>query len=104
MTTTIAGPKVQTPGSVSDWLNIEQDARGQIVSISLTYEAAQFFHAVQQIVYAQSRSGPTASRPTNTLDGRYIGLPFFDTDLGLPVFLKTGSTSSVWVNAAGVPV
>ena len=61
MTTTISGPKVQPPGSVSDWLNIEQDANGQIKNISLTYEAAQFFHVLQQISFGLSRRGPTAS-------------------------------------------
>lgn len=46
-------------------------------------------------------SGTTAQRPTADL---YVGLMFFDTTLGLPVYVKTVATPAVWVNAAGAVV
>jgi hypothetical protein len=55
---------------------------------------------LQQITFNVSRSGPTASRPTSTTPNRFVGMPFFDTDLGLPIFLKTAS-SNAWVKADG---
>lgn len=48
---------------------------------------------------AGNQSGTTALRPTVNL---YIGMSYFDTTLGLPVFLKT--LAPVWVNAAGTVV
>lgn len=57
---------------------------------------AAFFHSVQQISFALSRSGPTSSRPTSDLDGRWIGEPFFDTTLGQMVFLQSVNPD-VWV-------
>jgi hypothetical protein len=59
-----------------------------------------FFHSAQQIVFNASRSGPTASRPTNALDGRYVGMPYFDTTLGLTVYLKSVAPD-VWVKGDG---
>lgn len=99
---TIAGPNVQPPAAGSTWFDIVQDERGRIISITPTFAAMQFFHAAQELVYNMSRSGPTGSRPTSTLSNRFVGLPFFDTTLGLPVFLKTAS-SSAWVKADGTP-
>lgn len=40
-------------------------------------------------------SGPTAARPTAS----FVGQPYFDTTLGLPVWWS-GAT---WVNASGAP-
>jgi hypothetical protein len=37
------------------------------------------------------------------MDGRYIGMDYFDTDLGLKITLKS-VTPDVWVNGAGTPV
>lgn len=45
-------------------------------------------------------SGPTASRPAAPL----IGSSYFDTDLGLPIWVKATSPAVVWVNAAGAQV
>lgn len=101
MTATINGPRVQPPGAITHWFDIVQDEEGRIVSITPSMEAAQFFHAVQNIVFNLSRSGPTASRPMSDLENRYIGEPFFDTSLGLPVFLKVASTTNTWVKADG---
>lgn len=82
------GPKVQLPS-------------GPFVQETgeLTIEASAFFNALQSIAFYSSRSGPTVSRPTST-SFRWIGMPFFDTTLGLPVFLKTAS-SNAWVKADG---
>ena len=78
----MAGPKIVFP-----------------ISLSEDPDKAQFFNSVYQIVYAVSQNGPTASRPTSSSQ-RFIGMPYFDTTLGLPVFLKTAS-SSAWVKADG---
>jgi hypothetical protein len=94
---TIDGPKVQMPPANSPFTVPVGDEYH-----NLTPESAQFLHAVQQIVFYSSRSGPTGSRPTGTTQ-RWIGMPYFDTTLGLPVFLSIASTN-VWVNAAGAPV
>ena len=78
----MAGPKIVFP-----------------ISLAEDQDKAIFFNAVYQIVSAVSQNGPTASRPTSSSQ-RFIGMPYFDTTLGLPVFLKTAS-SSAWVKADG---
>lgn len=93
---TITGPKVEMPATVAEMFNV--DAQGNI--ISLKNEWAQFFHALEGITKSASRSGPTSSRPTSSMQWRYTGMPFFDTTLGLPIFLKTAS-SNAWVKADG---
>ena len=55
----------------------------------------------QSILQATSSSGPTASRPSS---GLYVGQFWFDTSLGVPVWVKTVSPAIVWVNGAGTPV
>lgn len=95
----ISGPKVQIPSSLSEIFNY--DEKGKITSIKP--EWAAFWSSLQQITFAVSRSGPTSSRPNYNFDGRFVGMPYFDTSLGLPVFLKIASTS-VWVDAAGAVV
>jgi hypothetical protein len=62
---------------------------------------AGWFSTVQRILTADSSSGPTTGRPTS---GQYVGMPYFDTTLGYPVWLKTPGSSPVWVNATGSPV
>jgi len=100
--TTIAGPKVQPPQTLSDIVDIVQGPQGEIIAMNLNTQWAAFFHSLQQTVFNVSRSGPTASRPTSDLEGRFVGMPFFDTTLGLPIFLKIASTN-VWVKADGTP-
>jgi len=93
---TIQGPKVVMPASLSQMFDV--DDKGNITAIRP--EWAQFFHAVQGLTWNMSRSGPTASRPTSSTGWRYTGMPFFDTTLGLTVFLKTAS-SNAWFKADG---
>ncbi len=95
---TITGPRIQMPTSLSEMFTF--DEQGNITG--LQQEWAQFFHAIEGILNAETKSGPTASRPTSTMQFRFVGMPFFDTTLGLPVFLKTAS-SSAWVKADGTP-
>lgn len=59
-----------------------------------------WFSTAQNILTASSSSGVTAARPTTN---QYIGMPFFDTTLGKPVWLKTPGASPVWVDATGTP-
>lgn len=95
---TIQGPKIQF--SISELFDFQYDQDGGITGVSLKQQAATFFNSVQQITFNLSRSGPTGSRPTANLDGRWIGMPYFDTTLGKPIFLKTAS-SNAWVLADG---
>lgn len=60
---------------------------------------AAWLNAVTQVLFT-GVSGSSANRPTVNL---YIGMPFFDTTLGQPIWMKQVSPA-VWVNAAGVPV
>ena len=84
------GPKIQLPPAASPLVtnNVLNTAWGQ------------YLHSVQQIAFLVSRSGPTASRPTSAVDGRYVGMPYFDTTLGYPVFLKSVNPD-VWVYGGG---
>lgn len=58
-------------------------------------------HSIQQWLGPQGQTGITSARPTKSL---YIGLSYFDTTLGYPVFVKQVSPSIVWVNASGATV
>lgn len=62
---------------------------------------AGWLSTAQYILQDMSNSGTTAQRPTNN---QYIGKPYFDTTLGIPIWMKTPGTSPVWVNGAGAAV
>lgn len=47
------------------------------------------------------QSGATANRPTAIL---WIGRQYYDTDLGLPVYVDSVGPPVVWHDAAGNPV
>ena len=96
---TIAGPKIQVPSALSD--PFVRDGAGKILAWRSDW--ASFFHSAQQTVFLLTRSGPTASRPTSVIDGRWIGMPYYDTTLGLPVFLHSVNPD-VWHNGAGAVV
>jgi hypothetical protein len=61
---------------------------------------AGWFSTVQQILQATSSSGPTTARPTTNV---YVGQFWYDTSLGLPVWVDTIGPPIVWHNAAGAP-
>jgi hypothetical protein len=90
----IAGPSIQMPSSRSPVVNQEQN---------IQRDWAAFMHSVQQTVFNITRSGPTTSRPTSKLEGRFVGMPYFDTTLGYEVRLKSVNPD-VWVRWDGTPV
>lgn len=90
---TITGPNIQVP-SVLKPVTVETG--------SVHPDWAAFFHSVQNTLFGSTRSGPTASRPTSALDGRYIGMPYFDTTLGYVIYLKSVNPD-VWVDGGGTP-
>jgi hypothetical protein len=63
-----------------------------------TPQWAGWFSTVQGILQAVSSSGTTANRPTKNL---YIGQMYYDTTLGLPVWVNAISPAIVWHNGAG---
>ena len=95
----MAGPQIQMPAATIPIVQIFKDDMGQ-TQIYMASDWASFFSMVAVAAYGQTRSGPTTERPTADFKGRYVGMPYFDTTLGLPVFLKHAS-SSVWVKADG---
>ncbi len=92
---TISGPSIQLPTTV---VGRTVDEQG-----NLRLDWVAFLSTLQQTVYASTRSGPTASRPTAAMPGRFVGQQYFDTTLGLMVYLKS-TTPDVWVNGAGAVV
>ena len=89
----IAGPRIQAPSATK----VMMDGGGNVHPDWMSY-----FHSVQQTVFNVSRSGPTTSRPTKMLDGRFIGMPYFDTTLGYMIYLKSVNPD-VWVDGGGTP-
>lgn len=87
----IKGPNIQVPQPGTPML----DGTGELHP---TWQA--YHNSIQQTVFAGSRNGPTTSRPTSSMSGRYLGMPYFDTTLGLTVFLKNTTT---WVKGDGTP-
>jgi hypothetical protein len=69
--------------------------------VKFTSEWGGWFSTVQRILTAVSTAGISTSRPTQ---GQYQGMPYFDTTLGKPIWLKTPGASPVWVDATGTPV
>lgn len=59
----------------------------------------QTFSRWQKVILSVRQSGTTANRPTS---GLWVGRTYFDTTLGLPVWVKTVGPT-VWVTAAGAP-
>lgn len=67
---------------------------------NLTAPFQAWFQSIQKWLAPVGQSGTTAQRPTKNL---YIGQSYFDTTLGLSVWVKT-LQPTVWVNGAGTPV
>ena len=91
---TIAGPSVKMPEA---GLPVQE----QNGALSLAW--GPFFNALQQIAIGATRSGPTASRPTSALQGRWIGMMYFDTTLGIAIWLSSVNPD-VWVRYDGTAV
>ena len=72
------------------------DSKGKITTQWLSW-----FQSVTSTCNSLQTSGTTSQRPTGSRI--WIGMPYFDTTLGKPVFLKTASPI-VWVDATGTPV
>lgn len=60
----------------------------------MTTPWSAWFKQAFVILFAVGQSGTTANRPTV---GLWIGRPYFDTDLGTPIWWN----GSGWVNATG---
>lgn len=68
---------------------------------SLTPPWQSWFSVLASIVRPTGQSGATADRPGK---GLYVGLSFFDTTLGKPVFVSVAGPPAVWVDATGTVV
>jgi hypothetical protein len=97
----IGGPNIQVPGAASPLVTLLKRS-GDLLAL-LTQEWATFFSTAAKLLWAGTRSGTTAQRPTSAVSPRWIGLCFFDTTLGKPVFLKSIGPD-VWVDASGAVV
>ncbi len=75
-----------------------QDKDGRLVGVSGGWR--NFFNSVFNVCNGLTMSGTTAMRP---VVGLWVGRMYFDTTLGLPIWLKSIGPA-VWVNAAGAPV
>lgn len=88
------GPKIQVPSPSMSL--VEQN---RCVSV----EWQSFFAASQRVGFNGTRSGVTADRPTSAMEGRWIGMCFYDTTLGKPVFLHSVGPD-VWHDGSGAVV
>lgn len=90
-----AAPNIQVPNS-HPLVSIVHGGRAV-----LNHAWAVFFSTAADLLWAKTRSGATAERPTSAFAIRWTGLTYFDTELGKPVFLKDAAT---WISASGAPV
>jgi hypothetical protein len=99
----ISGPRIQPPSAQSRLLDFIYGPDGQIADMHVNPDWAILFAALQRTALAVSRSGLTADRPTSTMPGRFVGMPFFDTTIGKPIWLKSVQPDS-WIDATGAGV
>lgn len=81
------------PQSPVDELN-----QGMLTAISGGWR--NFFNSVFNVLLGLTGSGLTAQRPTSLL---WIGRPFFDTTLGIPIWVQSLSPT-VWCDATGLVI
>lgn len=63
---------------------------------------ATWFSQLYMIAFASQQSGATVNRP---VIGVWVGRVYFDTDLGIPVWVKSVAAGvATWVDASGAPV
>jgi hypothetical protein len=60
-----------------------------------------FFTKVRNGIVLRTQAGTTAQRPTKGLE---IGLPYYDTTLGMQICVHQVTPAVVWHNGAGVVV
>ena len=70
----------------------------------ITNEWYSFFNLISQTCYNTVQSGTTANRPNINTPILWIGMQYFDTTLGYPIYLKSVTPVFVWVNGAGIVV
>jgi hypothetical protein len=66
----------------------------------MTIPWGAWFQRIHDICVAGQQSGATADRPVSVL---WIGRRFFDTTLGIPIWIKS-VRPTVWVDATGAVV
>src|SRR5712692_4943498 len=93
----MAGPLVQMPSVLVPILDYTLTPVGGLDKLHLKQEWGQYLHALETIAFNGTRSGSTSVRPTSSTQGRWIGMPYFDTDLGYDVFLKSVNPD-VWAS------
>jgi hypothetical protein len=68
---------------------------------------SQWLQTIDYFQHQAKTSGPSSLRPTKAPSGslatRWVGMAYFDTTKGYPVWLKS-INPDVWVNAQGNPV
>ena len=57
----------------------------------------------ERLLFNFTRSGTTGARPTSSMSARWIGMQFYDTTLGKPVFLHSVNPD-VWHDGSGAVV
>jgi hypothetical protein len=62
---------------------------------------SSFFGLAANLLWDMTRSGPTVLRPTSEIQNRWVGMPYFDTDLQQVVWLASVNPD-VWVTGKGV--
>lgn len=95
----MAGPTVQMPGSATPMIELVRDDDGNIIDVRMRPEWVAYFSLIGQIAFSATRAGSTSARPDSNMV-RWIGMPYFDQQIGKEVFLKF-ATSNVWVTSDG---
>jgi hypothetical protein len=83
--------------NVMDKINSIIDYLNQVGK--LTNDVVKDWNTVYQ--YVMGLSGTTANRPSSNL---YVGLSYFDTNLGKPIYCKQFNPSIIWVDSTGTTV
>ena len=99
----MSGPKVQVPTMLNPIQDLVLGKDGKIQSLRIDTDWASFFSSLQLLAFNDTRNGPTTQRPTNAQPGRFIGMRYFDTTLGYPVYLKSVGPD-VWARWDGTAV
>jgi hypothetical protein len=72
------------------------DSKGVLVPI---YQA--FISSIYNWLSPVGQSGPTSQRPVAAVNVfMYVGRSYFDTTLGIPIWVKS-LNPTVWINASG---